>query len=58
MEKKQRFDEKSTCFDVSLPAWAIAALNDLPEYLSTHEERIQVSNHQVFFMFSLCCRGF
>ncbi|RWX49873.1 tRNA(Arg) A34 adenosine deaminase TadA [Candidatus Electrothrix communis] len=41
MEKKQRFDEQNTCFDVSLPAWAIAALNDLPEYLSTHEERMQ-----------------
>ncbi len=41
MEREQRFHEQNTCVDLNLPAWAITALNDLPEYLPSDEERMR-----------------
>jgi tRNA(Arg) A34 adenosine deaminase TadA len=41
MEKQQRFHEQNTCVTLDLPEWAVAALNDLPEYLPGDEERMR-----------------
>lgn len=42
MERKQRFHQGNTSVSFGLPAWAIAALNNLPEYLVTDEDRMGV----------------
>ncbi|WP_339132646.1 MAG: nucleoside deaminase [Candidatus Electrothrix sp. GW3-4] len=40
MGNEQRFCKENTSVILDLPAWAIAALNDLPEYLASAEERM------------------
>ena len=41
MESGDRFHEGNTRFAVDLPAWAVAALNELPEYLPSDDERMR-----------------
>ncbi|CAK8716866.1 hypothetical protein KKHLCK_06005 [Candidatus Electrothrix laxa] len=38
---ESRFHKQNTCVALDLPAWAIAALNDLPEHLPSDEERMR-----------------
>ncbi|XCN72033.1 MAG: nucleoside deaminase [Candidatus Electrothrix aestuarii] len=42
MVRKKRFDKENCSAAFDLPAWALAALHELPEYLPTEEERMAV----------------